>query len=462
MDRECEAARAAGADRFDLTMEPGVARRQASRWLGLGVFSLLAAGVYSLLLVSSRTPGLQDLIPHENFFRTALVVHVNLSVLIWFLSFAGVYWCLHARGRARWLQDGGFALAALGTALIVTGPFLGAGEPLMNNYVPVLRDPIFHSGLLIFAAGVVGASGSALARPVPWRHHVSGETVLRVAAMAAALVTLVAMLAFLASWAGIPGSLEGRVYFEFLFWGPGHVVQFTHTILMLASWLLLAHASGVRLVLTPRLALVLMVMVPLPIITVPFFYLAHDVASAGHRLAFTEMMKYGGLSCVPLGLAVAWSALRAPDPGRGERPLRAALLGSILLFATGGLLGFLIMGLDIVIPAHYHGSTVGVTLAFMGVTYWLLPRLGFAEPRQRLAWWQPNVYAVGQLMHVLGLAWTGGYGVGRKAAGSAQGVDQLGETLGMGLMGLGGLVSVIGGVLFLVVVLEAVFGRRTS
>ena len=37
----------------------------------------------------------------------------------------------------------------------------------------------------------------------------------------------------------------------------------------------------------------------------------------------------------------------------------------------------MIAGLDIVIPAHYHGATVGVTIAFMGLIYYLLPRLGF-------------------------------------------------------------------------------------
>lgn len=460
MESEHQPAGTRGRDGYEWTVtDPGV-RGQASRWLGLAVFSLLGSGVYSLLLVAARTPGLQDLVPHESFFRTALVVHVNLTVLIWLLSFAGVFWSLHARFRGQGLQRAGFVLAALGTGVVMLSPFLGADEPLMNNYVPVLRHPIFYTGLSLFAIGVTLSLASAFLQPLALKHSVSGETVLRVAAVSAAAVTGLAMLAFLASWAGVSSSLEGQVYFEFLFWGSGHVVQFTHTVLMLAAWLLLAHASGVRIVLTPRLALVLTLIVSLPVITVPFFYLAHEVASPGHRLAFTELMKYGGLSCVPLGLAILWSVARAPEPTGAGRALRAALLASISLFALGGVLGFLIMGLDIVIPAHYHGSTVAVTLAFMGMTYWLLPRLGYAEPMPRLSLWQPYVYGIGQLLHVVGLAWTGGYGVGRKTAGSAQGIDQLGETIGMGLMGLGGLISVIGGVLFLVVTLEAMFGRR--
>jgi heme/copper-type cytochrome/quinol oxidase subunit 1 len=173
-------------------------------------------------------------------------------------------------------------------------------------------------------------------------------------------------------------------------------------------------------------------------------------------------MKYGGLSCLPLGLAILSSLWRA-QPATGEgRYLRATLNSSVALFAAGGILGFLIAGLDIVIPAHYHGATVGVTVAFMGLCYFLLPRLGFGPIPARMAFWQPYLYAGGQLLHIAGLAWTGGYGVQRKTAGAAQGVDKFGEVAGMGLMGLGGLISVIGGVLFLIVCYKSIRARAAT
>jgi heme/copper-type cytochrome/quinol oxidase subunit 1 len=170
-------------------------------------------------------------------------------------------------------------------------------------------------------------------------------------------------------------------------------------------------------------------------------------------------MKYGGLSCLPLGLAVAASLWHAEKPEGEGRYLRAALVSSLGLFAVGGVLGFMIAGLDIVIPAHYHGATVGVTIGFMGLSYYLLPRLGFGALPQRMAVWQPYLYGSGQLMHIVGLAWTGGYGVQRKTAGVAQGLEGLGQIAGMGLMGLGGLVSVAGGLLFLVVAWKSMRGR---
>ena len=45
-------------------------------------------------------------------------------------------------------------------------------------------------------------------------------------------------------------------------------------------------------------------------------------------------------------------------------------------------------------------------------------------------------------------------------AGSEQVLRSTGEVAGMGLMGLGGLLAIIGGLLFVVVVLRAVRNRR--
>jgi len=60
------------------------------------------------------------------------------------------------------------------------------------------------------------------------------------------------------------------------------------------------------------------------------------------------------------------------------------------------------------------------------------------------------------LMHIAGLVWSGGYGVQRKVAGAEQMLRTGGEIAGMGLMGLGGLIAIIGGLLFVVVVICAV------
>jgi len=445
---------------YQLTIKNDATRRITTAWLTLALVSLVAAGIYSLLLVLARTPGLQKLLPLVEFFRVALVVHVNLSILIWMLSIAAVMWSLSSsRDLRRW--DGfSFFLAMVGTAIVIVSPFAGAGHPLLNNYVPVLQHPIFYLGLGLFTAGI----SSHLLRSTITRQGIGltldGTGALRVGITLSAIITGVAIAAFLASFAGMPADVSGQVYFEFLFWGGGHVLQFTHTLLMLVAWIVLAHGSGCRFVLSPRLTVMFLIILALPVITVPFLYIAHDVVSSGHRLAFTELMKYGGLSCLPLGLAVFASIWTGKTPEGEGRYLRAALESSIVLFTVGGVLGFMISGLDIVIPAHYHGSTVGVTIAYMGLTYYLLPMLGFGPIPPRLALWQPYIYGGGQFMHIIGLAWTGGYGVQRKTAGTAEAVDRLGEVVGMGLMGLGGLISVIGGLLFLIVAYKSMRATR--
>jgi len=448
---------------YVLEIRSAAMSRAAAAWLMLGLAALVGAGLFSVLLILARTPAIQEVIPLVDFFRVALVVHVNLSVLIWLLSMAGVFWSL-ASGFdwVRWDRMS-YLLAAAGTAIVVISPFVGAADPLMNNYVPLLRHPVFYTGMILFAAGITSHLLRSLLSIRGPAALLDGSSALHLGSALGGLITLVAIASLIASWAGIPETMDGEIYYEYLFWGNGHVLQFTHTMMMMIAWIVLAEASGCRFELTPRLALAFLLILALPVITVPFLYFAHDIVSPGHRLAFTELMKYGGLSCLPLGLATLVSVMKAGRPGSQAPPearyLRSALVASMTLFAVGGVLGFLISGLDIVIPAHYHGSTVGVTIAFMGTCYYLLPRLGFGALPARLAWWQPLLYGGGQLLHILGLAWTGGYGVQRKTAGLAQGVDRLGEVAGMGLMGLGGLISVIGGLLFLIVCYRSIRSR---
>jgi heme/copper-type cytochrome/quinol oxidase subunit 1 len=95
----------------------------------------------------------------------------------------------------------------------------------------------------------------------------------------------------------------------------------------------------------------------------------------------------------------------------------------------------------------------------MGLTYLLLPRMGFEAPRSRLAAWQPWIYGGGQLLHIAGLVISGGYGVKRKVAGAEQVLRSTPEVIGMGIMGIGGLLAVVGGLVFVVVVIRALRRR---
>jgi heme/copper-type cytochrome/quinol oxidase subunit 1 len=170
---------------------------------------------------------------------------------------------------------------------------------------------------------------------------------------------------------------------------------------------------------------------------------------------FTQLMKIGGaFAPVPLGLAVLYGVVMARSTAEA-RPQRAALLSSIILFAIGGGISLMIGDSNTIITAHYHGTGGAISLAFMGLAFHLLPRLGYRMPDLKWATLMPYIYGAGQLLHIIGLLWSGGYGVQRKVAGAAQGLHGFAQTAGMGLMGLGGLIAVVGGIMFLVVVFKA-------
>jgi hypothetical protein len=437
---------------FVLTRFDGAAVHLARAWLVLGIAALAGAGLLAILLALSRTPGVQDLLPHGDFFRAALIVHVDLSVLIWFMAFAAVLWSLAGSGRFAALGTASVALTALGTLLMVVSPFFPDARPLLNNYIPILRQPVFFAGLLMAGTGFALSMLRSIATI-----RIAGEPA-RLAVLLSALIGVTAFLVTFLAWLGLPDTLEGQSYFEMLFWGGGHVLQFQHALLAALAWLWLAQELGVSPRLTFFKASLLFALAALPVLVVPVILLLAPVGSGHYVAYFARLMEFGHPLLLPLMMLALIALWRARSQAS---PAKSALAASLTLFIAGGVLGYLIRGVNVVIPAHYHGAIVGVTLAFMGLAYVLLPKLGFGEAKGRMARWQPYVYGGGQLLHVLGLAWSGGYGVQRKVAGAEQMLVTLPQKLGMGLMGLGGLIAVIGGVMFVLVCLKAMLSRRT-
>jgi cytochrome c oxidase subunit I len=435
----------------------------ARGWLFLALAAIIGAGVFSILLVASRTPGVASLFPVADFFRVALVVHVDLSVLVWFVAFAGMFWSLNATRRWMGLGWTAYALTAAGSALLALAPFAGRAAPIMANYIPVLDGPAFLYGLVTIAVGVglLCVRGMSVVPRVGTR--LDGAAALRFGLNASLASTAVALMAFAWSWLAVPHALEAKPYYELVFWGGGHVLQFTWTLLVMVAWLWLLSAIGAPVPITPRIAVLLFAVGLVSVFITPVIYLAFSVPSVEHYRLLTWLMRFGGgLAILPITLALVAGLARARVVDAVARPLHAALVASLVLFAAGGLIGFMIQGSNTRIPAHYHGCIVGITLAFMGVAYYLLPRFGYRAPTGRLATSQPYLYGAGQLLHMLGLVWSGGYGVQRKVAGAEQVLRTTGEVVGMGLMGFGGLIAIVGGLLFVVVVLRAMLGARRT
>ncbi len=188
----------------------GVQRRLARGWLWLGMLALVGAGLFSVLLVLSRTPLVNEWLPVAELFRVALVVHVDLSVLVWFVALAGVLWSINGSERGLGWAWTALGLCVAGAAIMSLAPFFGTGEALMVNYIPVLDDPGFIAGLLVFGAGAALLVLRSLIAAPKIGVTLDGSGALRFGLNASVVATAIALLAFGWSFAVMPDGLIGK------------------------------------------------------------------------------------------------------------------------------------------------------------------------------------------------------------------------------------------------------------
>lgn len=432
---------------FDMIPKPFWPRR----WLQLAVFSLALSGIFSIILVVSRTPQLIALFPWMgDLFSVSLVIHVDLSVLVWFLSMTGLLWSLLIQqahmNPLPFAQMASWGCVLAATLCMALSPLTGEWEVIKSNYIPVITNGLFFTGLALLLSGMlIGMLQTALAvpleenRPIGWGIYLSLP------------IMLVALACFVASAEGIPDIITGHAFYENLFWAGGHVLQFIYMQSLLVAWLVLARALGYD---WPPNVMLLVCFIIGPIAAIWSFvpYLIFPVISQEHMDFFTLKMNVAlGVGGILLALWFSWQIVTGKSQASG---MKSALITSLILFIVGGLFGTAINGPNVRIPAHYHGSIVAVTLGLMGLAYYLLPKLGGRDVSHwRGARWQPWLYAVGQLMHITGLAVSGGYGVLRKAVGdTGDGGWEVKAALGM--MGGGGLLAIIGGLLFVIIMVK--------
>lgn len=430
---------------------PAATRRLALAWFALALTALGLSALFAAILVVARTPFLGQ---WAGLFRTALVLHVDLAVLVWFLAVAAAIWMLSAavESRVAWLA---FALAALGSAAMVAAGFSQQALPILANYIPLLDHRLFTAGLAAFALGIGIAAAAGLAvwrrRPPTPFHLAAGMAVL-----ALAVAAVVLAIGFMAEPPGLQVGIDDRL------WGIGHSLQFVHVLLLMAAWSALGEAA---LATTPQLARALpwlIVGAALPAVGGAVLAMMHGAGTVEYRNGFTTLMRWGTWPA-PL-LFAAGLALGLLRLGRSRR-LDADELGlalSLFLFAAGCLLGANIRGESLAVPAHYHGTVGAITLAYMLWLRRIGAGLGVASPARALR--LPAVYGLGIVFLVAGLAVAGELGVPRKAAHADLGVDSAAYFAAMGAAGLGGflaLVAVAGyAVLTAAALLQALSPRR--
>lgn len=432
-------------------------------WLTFAVASLMFAGIFAFMIVAARTPFVHSLLPRPDYIRVALVGHVTLSFSIWFLAFEGLLWTwtstvlLNTTLFNKTLGWGGLLFSVAGALLVIIAAASGTGDPQFINYIPVLTHPLFYTGLLLLASGIIlTLINTFLTIGKAWQEKsYEGRLPLLTFGMAisgTAGLSAAACFGLSYYFQVVAPSQKMPLNLELLFWGGGHVLQFTNTITMMTVWLFLTSLVFKKFPMRDSYSKGLYLLYLIFILPAPFIYLFFDTSSPEYIRFFTGLMEYGlGPSTAIFSMAIL--ALIASRRFKGlpwNRPEFSSLVISMILFGLGGLISFKIYGYNTKIPSHYHGAIGGVTLAFMGLTNHLLSLLERETYSRRLAAIQPYIYGTGQALFVLGLYWAGAHGVARKTFGAAQQLDNAAKMAGMILVGIGGGIAILGGILFIV------------
>jgi len=426
--------------------------------------SLVFAGIFALLVAMARTPVIEDILPlGRDYIYVALVGHVDLAVVIWFLAFEGFLWAFTSMAHTgtsifcKKLGGASLVLSAFGMALVVVAAIFGLGPAELSNYVPVLITPVFYSGLILFASGILLNLVNTALTLLKAKREGKVLPVLTFGMAVAGVAVFVAFLCFTLS--GYYQWTTGKIFIdsERLFWGGGHILQFANTISMVTVWVYLSRLALKHDLLSPASSKILFAFYLLFIIPAPFIYVFHDTSEQAYKDIFTNLMRWGlGPSTTVFMLASLWRMFSAKrlwkDPGY------SSLVLSIAVFLLGGVIAMMISGVNTKIPAHYHCVIGAVTIAFMGLFYEVVPVFNRTLWSRKMAVVQPYLYSLGIVLFAAGLYMAGSHGVARKTYGHEQNLNNIAKVVSMSIMGVGGLVAIAGGITFVLNALLTMVG----
>lgn len=380
----------------------------------------------------------------------------------------------------------------------------GRADVMMTAYVPLRADPNFYLGLILFAVGALLGVINFFGSVYLYRRDKTlpgSMPLVAFGALTAAIIAVVTILhgaaALIPAWLwtlGLIPSVDAGWY-RVTWWGLGHMSQQVNVSAMISVWYLMATlTTGARPLnqAVSRTAFLL-------------YILFINLASAHHLLVdpgvgatwkiwnTSYAMYLAVLASMLHGFTVPSSvetAMRARGYTKGlfgwlaacpwRDPGFSAFFLSLVIFGfLGGITGVTLgtQQINIMahntlrIPGHFHTTVAGGTsLAFMGLTYYVIPLVFQREVRFRgLARIQPYLFAFGITMMSMGMSFAGSYGVPRRhwnveftGANLPAGFDA-GAHLMLGVMGIGAVFTFLGVFLFAFLAVASVFfGKRNA
>ncbi|HLT57861.1 MAG TPA: cbb3-type cytochrome c oxidase subunit I [Limnochordales bacterium] len=436
-------------------------------------------------------------------YYTGLTAHgVVLALLftgtfiIGFLSLALVH------GLRRPLADRGLAWATVAVALtgalaLLITIFRNQATVLFTFYAPLQAHPGFYAGLVLVALATWMAALNGWVTWRAWkRDHPNERTPLMAfAALAtwamwflASLGLAVALLVYLLPWSMGQQAQVNPLLTRALFWFTGHPLVYFWLLPAYVSWYTMLPAQvGGRLFSESLSRLVFLLFVVLATPT-GLHHMYTDPGVAHGYKVLHGVMTY---AVIFPSLVTAFTVVASVEEGarrRGGRgyimwllalpwlsnPSVAGQLLGMLIFATGGITGLINSSLNmnlivhntLWVVGHLHTQVAGaVTLTFMAISYWLVPLLSGRQLwGRRWAVLQVWSWFFGTAIMARGMHWMGLASTPRRTfLTHAPYADLFGEWYwGGALTAAGGVILLLSGGLFLLVMARTALGARRT
>jgi cytochrome c oxidase subunit I len=470
------------------------------------VVALLLGGIIALLITLTRWQAVH-LLNAENFYMY-LTAHGLDMLVIWIIFFeiAILYFCSSTLLRCRlatprlgWLS---FALMVIGTVTFNAAIFTGNATVMMTSYVPLPAHPAFYLGLILFAVGALIGCFIFLGTLVVARAEKTYQGSIPLVTFGALTACIIAIFTIASGaiiliptflWsAGYIKSIDPLMY-RTIWWAFGHSSQQINVSAHVAVWYAIAAIVFGAKPMSERVSRTAFVL----------YILFLQLASAHHLLAdpglSTEWkvfntsyaMYLAVLASMIHGLTVPGSievAQRSKGLTRGlfewirrapwGNPVFSGMFISLIGFGFLGGISGVMMGTEqlnmlihntIYVPGHFHATVViGTTLAFMSLTYFLIPTLfGRELILPGLAKWQPYLFGIGMGVFCLAMMGAGTLGVPRRHwditfAGASLPYEFPGTAwLMLAIVGVAGIVAIIGGAAYILITVGSLLlGKR--